>query len=157
MPALDTDTPYRIIPADPKAPDATALLSASHALMQSLFPPEDNFFLDIDALCAPDIRFFTAMEGATCLGTGALALRDGYGEVKSMFVDEAARGRGVADAILRRIEGEARNLGLAALKLETGNVLHAAHRLYARHGFTPCGPFGDYPNSRSSIFMEKAL
>lgn len=157
MPARATDTPYRIIPADPKGPDATALLSASHALMQSLFPPEDNFFLDIDALCAPDIRFFTAMEGATCLGTGALALRDGYGEVKSMFVDETARGRGVADAILRRIEGEARNLGLAALKLETGNVLHAAHRLYARHGFTPCGPFGDYPNSPSSIFMEKAL
>jgi putative acetyltransferase len=157
MPARAADTPYRVIPADPKGPGATALLNASHTLMQSLFPPADNFFLDIDALCAPDIRFFAAMEGTTCLGTGALALRDGYGEVKSMFVDEAARGRGVADAILRRIEGEARNLGLAALKLETGNVLHAAHRLYARHGFTPCGPFGDYPNSPSSIFMEKAL
>ncbi len=157
MPAPATDTPYRITAADPKEPGAAALLTASHALMQSLFPPEDNFFLDIDALCAPDIRFFTAMEGATCLGTGALALRDGYGEVKSMFVDEAARGRGVADAILRRIEKEARDRGLAALKLETGNVLQAAHRLYARHGFTPCGPFGDYPNSPSSIFMEKAL
>jgi len=157
MPAHATDTPYRIIPADPKEPGATALLTASHALMQSLFPPEDNFFLDIDALCAGDIRFFVAMEGTTCLGTGALALREGYGEVKSMFVDEAARGRGVADAILRRIEDEARSLGLAALKLETGNSLHAAHRLYDRHGFTSCGPFGDYPNSPSSIFMEKAL
>ena len=157
MPVAATDTPYRVIPSDPKEPGASALLTASHPLMQSLFPPEDNFFLDIDALCAPDIRFFAAMEGARCLGTGALALRDGYGEVKSMFVDEAARGRGVADAILRRIEEEARDRGLAALKLETGNVLHAAHRLYARHGFTPCGPFGDYPNSPSSIFMEKAL
>lgn len=157
MPAPATDTPYRITAADPKAPGASALLNASHALMQSLFPPEDNFFLDIDALCAPEIRFFAAMQGTTCLGTGALALRDGYGEVKSMFVDEAARGRGVADAILRRIEDEARSLGLAALKLETGNVLHAAHRLYARHGFTPCGPFGDYPKTPSSIFMEKTL
>lgn len=157
MPAPATDTPYRITAADPKTPGASALLNASHALMQSLFPPEDNFFLDIDALCAPEIRFFAAMQGTTCLGTGALALRDGYGEVKSMFVDEAARGRGVADAILRRIEDEARSLGLAALKLETGNVLHAAHRLYARHGFTPCGPFGDYPKTPSSIFMEKTL
>jgi len=157
MPVPVTDTPYRITAADPKEPGATALLNASHALMQSLFPPEDNFFLDIEALCAPDIRFFTAMEGARCLGTGALALREGYGEVKSMFVDEAARGRGVADAILRRIEAEARREGLGLLRLETGMGLDAAHRLYARHGFAPCGPFGGYPDAASSVFMEKAL
>jgi len=157
MPTPVTDTPYRVTAADPKEPGATALLNASRALMQSLFPPEDNFFLDIEALCAPDIRFFTAMEGARCLGTGALALRDGYGEVKSMFVDEAARGRGVADAILRRIEAEARQHGLAALKLETGRCLHAARRLYTRHGFSVRGPFGSYPDAPSSIFMEKAL
>ena len=157
MPAPATETPYLITAADPREPGATALLKASHALMHSLFPPEDNFFLDIDLLCAPDIRFFAAMEGTTCLGTGALALRDGYGEVKSMFVDEAARGRGVADAILRRIEDEARREGLGLLRLETGNSLHAAHRLYARHGFSPCGPFGAYPDAPSSIFMEKAV
>src|SRR6056297_1045480 len=157
MPVAATDTPYRVIPSDPKEPGASALLTASHTLMQSLFPPEDNFFLDIDALCAPDIRFFAAMEGARCLGTGALALRDGYGEVKSMFVDEAARGRGVADAILRRIEAAARHEGLGLLRLETGKGLDAAHRLYARHGFVVCGPFGAYPDAPSSVFMEKAL
>ncbi|WP_297773190.1 GNAT family N-acetyltransferase [uncultured Roseovarius sp.] len=143
--------------ADPRHPQASALLRASHALMESLFPPEDNFFLDIEALTAPDIRFFTARSGDRILGTGALALRDGYGEVKSMFVDDAARGRGVADALLRRIEDEARDLGLPCLRLETGSLLEAAHRLYARHGFETSGPFGDYPESASSIFMEKAL
>jgi len=146
-----------IAPGDPRDAGAAALLRQSHDLMRALFPPEDNFFLDAGALRTPDIRFFLATRRGETVGTGALALCDGYGEVKSMFVDEAARGRGVADAILRRIEEEARDRGLAALKLETGNVLHAAHRLYARHGFTPCGPFGDYPNSPSSIFMEKAL
>ena len=44
-------------------PDATALLKRSHALMQSLFPPEDNFYLDIDALAAPHIAFFVAERG----------------------------------------------------------------------------------------------
>ncbi len=142
---------------DPHHPQATALLHASHALMQSLFPPEDNFYLDINDLTADHIRFFIAREGDSVLGTGALALKDGYGEVKSMFVSEAARGRGVADALLRQIEDEARAEALPILKLETGNVLHAAHRLYRRHGFVDCGVFGDYVAAKSSIFMEKPL
>ena len=32
--------------ADPLAPGPKALLEASHALMQDMFPPEDNYFLD---------------------------------------------------------------------------------------------------------------
>jgi len=142
---------------DPRHPGAVALLKQSHALMESLFPPEDNFYLDIDELAAPDIHFFTAREGDKVLGTGALAVKDGYGEIKSMFVDEAARGKGISDALLRRIEDQAREENLSMLKLETGNVLHAAHRLYARHGFISCGAFGAYADAKSSVFMEKPL
>ena len=61
--------------ADPRDPQATALLERSQALLRALFPPEDNFFLDLGALAAPDIRFFAARRGARTLGTGALALR----------------------------------------------------------------------------------
>lgn len=142
---------------DPHAPQATALLQQSHALLQELFPPEDNFFLSIDDLCAPNIAFFTAREGGAMLGTGALAVQDGYGEVKSMFVTEAARGKGVAAALIRQIEDEARARNLPWLRLETGDVLHTAHRLYERHGFARCGRFGDYPEAASSVFMEKKL
>lgn len=146
-----------VAPADPRDPQATALLEQSHALMESLFPPEDNYYLDIDDLCADDIHFFAAREGDIILGTGALAARDGFGEVKSMFVTESARGRGVAGAVLRQLEDLARELGLPVLKLETGNVLYAAHKLYRRHSFNDCGPFGDYADAASSIFMEKTL
>jgi putative acetyltransferase len=152
-----THAALTIARADPREPGATALLHRSQALMRALFPPEDNFFLDIAALAAPDIRFFVARRGEATLGTGALALREGYGEVKSMFVDEGARGQGVAGALLGRIEAEARAEGLPLLRLETGTLLHDAHRLYARHGFAPRGPFGDYPDAPSSIFMEKSL
>jgi putative acetyltransferase len=152
-----TQPALTVTDADPRDPQASALLRRSQALMRALFPPEDNFFLDIDALAAPDIRFFVARRGAEVLGTGALALREGYGEVKSMFVAEEARGQGIAGALLARIEAEARAHGLPCLRLETGNVLHEAHRLYARHGFAPRGPFGDYPDAPSSLFMEKPL
>ncbi|MEZ5716447.1 MAG: GNAT family N-acetyltransferase [Paracoccaceae bacterium] len=125
--------------------------------MESLFPSEANHYLDLTQLQAPHIHFFTASEGDTTLGTGALAVKDGYGEVKSMFTAPEARGKGCASALLRAIEDQARGLGLPLLRLETGSKLHDAHRLYGRHGFTPCGRFGDYPENEYSLFMEKAL
>ena len=144
-------------PGDPRAPGAAALLKQSHALMERLFPPEDNFYLDIDALTAPDIVFFVARKEGETLGTAALADKGVYGEVKSMFVAETARGLGVGAALLDRLEAEARERSMAMLMLETGNRLHAAHRLYARAGFVERGPFGDYPAANSSLFMEKRL
>jgi len=143
--------------ADPRAPGPRALIEASHAMMRDMFAPEENHFLDIDALAAPDIRFFAAREGTQVLGIGALALRDGYGEVKAMFTAASARGRGVGAALLRAIEDEARNHGLPLLRLETGRGLDAALGLYRRAGFALCGPFGDYRPNSSSIFMEKPL
>lgn len=146
-----------VTPGNPTDPETAALLQASHALMQDLFPAEDIYALQIEALCAPDIRFFIAREPTQVLGTGALALRAGYGEVKSMFTAPGARGRGVAAALLRRIEDEARAQGLPALKLETGAVLEAAMRLYARHGFAPCARFGDYAPNTTSVYLAKPL
>ncbi len=142
---------------DPRDPQATALLQASHALMESLFSPEDNHFLSVDALCTPDIHFFIAREAETTLGCVALANKGDYGEMKSMFVAEAARGKGAADALMRQLEDHARTLELQAVKLETGSLLHAAHKLYERHGFSLCQPFGDYDANETSIFMEKHL
>ena len=146
-----------IAPGDPRAPGATALLKQSHALMQDLFEPEDNSFLDIEELCAPNIRFFIAKDGDTTLGTAALAIKHGYGEVKSMFVDPDRRGTGIADALMEEIITAARTENLPLLRLETGRILTAALKLYTRHGFSECGIFGDYQANNSSLYMEKLL
>lgn len=146
-------------PEDPHHPEATALLRASHALMEELFPPESNHYLSIDALVEPHIQFFAAKDkSGKILGCGALANKGSYGEVKSMFVDTAARGQGVAQSILSHIEAQAIAAGLPKLMLETGYLLKAAHRLYYAAGFQKCGAFGDYPtDDANSIFMEKLL
>ena len=143
--------------ADPRAPEATKLLQASHALQASLYPPEHIFALSIDDLCAPDIAFFIARDGDSPLGCAALADKTTYGEVKSMFVAAAARGTGTGAALMQHLDCHARALGLPLLRLETGDDLYAAQRLYARHGFTPCGPYGDYVEGPHSVFMEKRL
>lgn len=148
--------PVTVTPESPRHPEATALLHASHAYSASLYKPEENFVLSIDELCAADIRFFAARDGGRIVGTAALALRDGYGEVKSMFVDPDARGLGAAAALMRRLIAEAMARHLPILRLETGPLNHAAMRLYARHGFQRCRAFGDYPDSPASVFMERA-
>lgn len=154
--------PLTVTLGDPRDPQATALLQQSHALMQALFDAEDNHYLEIGALCVPSIRFFVAREGGVTLGCAALANKGAYGkgtygEIKSMFVDPKARGKGVAGALLQTLEADARAQGFDAIKLETGDKLTAAHTLYRAHGFRDCGPFADYEASKSSIFMTKAL
>lgn len=142
---------------DPREPGALALLQASHVLMESLFPPEDNHYLSIDALRVPEISFFLAEADGKILGTIALSRKDGYGEVKSMFVDPAARGCGVARALLAHLEGVAKAMDLPLLRLETGNLLEPAIALYMAQGFVRCGAFGDYVINDTSVFMEKTL
>ncbi len=143
--------------ANPLDPAPRALLEQSHALMQDLFEPEENFFLGFDALCAPEVHFITARDGGTVLATGALVQMDGYCEIKSMFTSPAARGRGVAATVLRALEDHARSLESPMLRLETGEALASAIRLYARHGFVRCDRFGDYVPNDVSVYMEKTL
>lgn len=147
--------PVSVAPESPLHPEARALLEASHAYSASLYRPEENFVLSVEDLCAPDIRFFAARADGRVVGTAALARRDGYGEVKSMFAAPESRGQGVADALLRRLMVEAVVLGLPLIRLETGPLNHAAMRVYARHGFRRCGAFGDYPDAPSSVFFER--
>lgn len=142
---------------DPRDAQATALLAQSHALMRSLFPSESNHFLSIDQLCGPDIAFFVALEAGKTIGCCALKRFQDYGEIKSMFIDPEHRGKGIADDLLRAIEVEARAQNLPIIRLETGDLLHAAHRVYQRHGYRTRGPFGDYTEDPRSIFMEKVL
>ncbi|MFY0662743.1 MAG: GNAT family N-acetyltransferase [Shimia sp.] len=147
----------RVALGNPRDAQATALLRASHALMQALFSAEDNHFLSIDDLCAPNVCFFVAKEGDTSLGCVALALKEDYAEIKSMFVHPDARGKGIAHKLMQAIEAEARAHSIAEMKLETGDTLHQAHSLYRAHGYIDCGPFGDYEESPASLFMTKTL
>jgi putative acetyltransferase len=76
-----------------------------------------------------------------------------------MRTTAAARGRGVARSVLLAVLAEARERGLARVSLETGaeDYFAAARRLYARHGFVPCAPFGAYVEDPHSIFMTLDL
>ena len=122
--------------------------------MRELFPSDACHILSVEALSAPEIRFYLAYSDGVAAGCVALSLQSDYGEVKSMFVDDSARGRGIGRILLDHIINEARSEGLGTLKLETGAPLQAALRLYHSAGFRQCGPFGGYRDHPASLFLE---
>ena len=147
----------RIEPDDPARPDVHALLSEHLADMFATSPAESVHALDHSALSHESIAFWTARENGVLLGCGALkALSAGHAEIKSMRTTAQARGRGVATRLLEHIVTEAGRRGYELLSLETGteDYFAPARRLYARHGFTECPPFGDYTLDPHSVFME---
>ena len=142
--------------------EVRALIGELDQVLAAEYSPEQQHGLSLEALFQPHIRFFVARLNGAAVGCGGVALFDDFAEVKRMYVRGAVRGRGVAQALLRRIEMAARIAGLGVLRLETGERQAAALRLYARAGFKPCAAFGDYVPMRpeaiaTSIFMEKRL
>ncbi|ABM10154.1 MULTISPECIES: GNAT family N-acetyltransferase [Micrococcaceae] len=150
----------RIETDDPARPDVHRLLSEHLADMFATSPAESVHALDHSALSHESITFWTAREDGVLLGCGALkTLAPGHAEIKSMRTTSTARGRGVATLMLEHIVAEAARLGYERLSLETGTEEYfaPARRLYARHGFTECPPFGDYTLDPHSVFMELAV
>ena len=143
--------------ADPRHPEITALLMQSHALLQSLYSEEENHYLSVDALCQKDVCLFAAQIDGAYVGCAALAFKEAYGELKSMFVDPCHRGKGVAKGLMAALEREAMLQRFEFMRLETGELFREAVTLYTKFGFIRCGSFGDYNDDAASIFMEKPL
>ena len=141
-------------------PAIHALLNEHLQNMHALSPPESVHALDLDQLRDPTVPIWSAWDGDTLLGCGALKeLDQSHGEVKSMRTPGALRRRGAGRTILEHIISVARSRGYARLSLETGTMdaFVPAQRLYASYGFTPCGPVGAYVEDPHSTFMTLKL
>ncbi|CAM5310423.1 putative N-acetyltransferase YsnE [Mycolicibacterium aubagnense] len=149
---------FAITLEDPAKPEIVALLEDGERYGASLYPAESNHFLSIDELRADNVRFAVARDAdGVAIATGALALNDGWAELKRMWVVPAARGKGLSRAVLAELESSARAAGITLLRLETGIANHEALGLYERSGFVRIGPFGEYRPDPLSVFMEKRL
>jgi putative acetyltransferase len=145
---------------DPARSDVALLLAEHLADMYATSPAESVHALDVGGLVAPGMTFWSARRDGVVLGCGALKeLAADHGELKSMRTAPASRGSGVGTAILRHLIDEARARGYVRLSLETGpqDFFAPARRLYARHGFTECGPFADYAPDPNSVFLTREL
>lgn len=149
----------------PDQPEVMALLAALDDYLGTLYPPEANYLLDVQALLAPEVRFHVARHEGRVVGTGAYRLQPAepgtaglpYGEIKRMYVDPAVRGQRIGERMLSLMEHSLREDGVMQALLETGAEQVAAVRLYERSGYVRRGPFGGYPDNGLSVFYGKAL
>lgn len=97
-----------------------------------------------------------ASQGKAEVGCAGLRrLGDGIGEIKRVFVSPAARGRGVASALLIALEERARSLGYGTLRLDTDGREPAALALFRSLGYEPIGDYNGNPYARG--WFQKRL
>lgn len=87
-----------------------------------------------------------AHENGTALG--CVGMRDLGGsvcEMKRMFVTAQARGKGVGDALVKRLIEDARAAGYRVMRLDTSMHQPEAMALYEKAGFRRIAPYYDVP------------
>jgi GNAT superfamily N-acetyltransferase len=146
----------------PRQPDVLALMRRADEYALTLYPAESYYSLDVDALEKPGVSLLVARDpalaGPTLAGIVALVDNgDGTAEVKRMFVAESHRGRGIARALLARLEELAAAASVGLIRLETGLEQPDAIALYLRCGYVHIDRFGRYADDPSSVCMQKTL
>jgi putative acetyltransferase len=143
---------------DPAAADVRALLARHLTFTRAQSPPEHVHALDVGSLLEPAVSFFGARLHGELLGVGALKQVEDdpdHVELKSMHTAEAARRRGVGQAMLRFLLVTAVRRGYQRVSIETGTMdaFAPARALYASAGFVVCAPFGAYTVNPYSVCM----
>jgi putative acetyltransferase len=142
----------------PRSRDIAELIEERVAYSHANYPPESVHTLPLHLLDRPEIIFWAArLAGELVCCAALLCHEDGSGELKSMYVRPAVRGRGLTRLLLQAVETKAQELKLSRLDLETGPKSYAALHLYEVAGYRFCGPFAQYKDDPNSVFMTKHL
>jgi len=78
-------------------------------------------------------------------------------EIKRMYVDMAARGKGIATKVLDELEKWAKEIGFTYAVLETGVKFDDALGLYKKWGYHVIDNYGPYAGVNNSVCMQKIL
>ncbi len=143
---------------DPDVAEVRALIAASDAFYDGLYPAESTHLESSADLKRPDVLFIGCRLDGKLVATGAAKIMqdDGtYAEIKRVFVLEQYRGRGLSRKIMQFLETELERRGIRLFRLETGIKQPEALGLYRKLGYRERTPFGSYRPDPLSVFMEK--
>lgn len=170
-----------LIPADP-AIHRAALLALNLEYMSWVFaemalcfntsvqemigmPVEQYVASALDKVCAAKpphgVFYLLEVDGRFAAMGGLRPLEPGVAEIKRLYARPAFRGMQSGELLLNRLCADASRFGYHTVRLDSAPFMHAAHRLYGRHGFSACAPYAGtevpaqfHPHWR---FMQRAL
>jgi len=145
---------------DPRRDDIQAVLEQHLAFSRMVTPAPGVHAPALEGLLDPAVTFFSARLDGELVGVGALKQLDQtQAEVKSMHTVQSARRRGIGEALVEYLLSVATDRNYRRVSLETGTMdaFSPARALYAKLGFTPCPPFGQYVDSPTSACMTIEL
>ncbi|WP_281540377.1 GNAT family N-acetyltransferase [Maribacter aestuarii] len=147
----------RILRTDSSNPDffkLVALLDADLALRDG---PDNAFYAQFNGI---DVLKHCVVyyENDTFLGCGAIKRFNASAmEVKRMFVEPAARGKGIASLLLSELEKWTKELGYSHCVLETGLRQPEAIALYKKNDYTVIPNYPPYEGVENSVCFRKEL
>jgi GNAT superfamily N-acetyltransferase len=147
------------------APDAVRLVEEVQEEYVARYGGRDESPIDPGEFEDPTGMFFVGRLDAVPVVSGAWRRRTDVrlagttltAEVKRMYVAPPARGLGLARRMLAHLEVTARDAGVRALVLETGEKQPEAIELYTSAGYNRIDGFGYYRDSPLSRCFGKVL
>jgi len=146
--------------ASPDGPEARRCLDAYFGELarrfEGGFDPRAGGAGGDGGMTPPSGRFLLARIDGEAVGCGGYKRLDAAtGEIKRVWVAKAARGLGIATAIMERLEAMARKDGLAVIRLDTNSSLGEARSMYLKSGYREIDRYNDNPFAHH--WFEKEL
>ncbi|MFD9741432.1 GNAT family N-acetyltransferase [Umezawaea sp. NPDC059074] len=147
-------------------PDAVLLVEGVQKVYVERYGDEDVTPVAPEEFSAPLGYFVVGYLDGVPVACGGWRAHDGVpeaplvagdAEIKRMFVVEAARGRGLARAVLAELERAAVAAGRLRMVLETGVIQPEAIALYESSGYVRMDNFGTYRDDPLSLCFVKVL
>jgi GNAT superfamily N-acetyltransferase len=130
---------------------------AAHRLLTDYFRSRElgfvgggyrTVFPSVDTFTAPNgVFLIVEWEGADVGCGGIRTLAPGRMEIKHLWLEPPARGKGFGRALLGELERRAAELGATEVVLDTNASLEAAGNLYRSAGYLGIDPYNDNPNA----------
>jgi len=144
------------------APQILAVINHTNRTQYRAIIPPDEFrvpYMTLEGLLQrmQGSLFYLYCEDERVVGVIGLQAREGgVGYVSRLYVLPGCQRRGIGSALLGRVEGEARAMGMNEIVLHTAEKAEWAHRFYDRMGYRVTGTL-ERPHSRVVVRAKPLL